>query len=53
VGLGEHETAIDLLEESVAVSDPWIVWLRVEPQLDPLRRHSRFIGLLDRTFENK
>ncbi len=53
VGLGEHETAIDLFEESVAVSDPWIVWLRVEPQLDPLRRHSRFIGLLNRTFENK
>jgi serine/threonine protein kinase/tetratricopeptide (TPR) repeat protein len=47
--LGERERALDLLEEAVAVSDPWVVWLGVEPQLDSLRGHPRFDALLLRT----
>jgi serine/threonine protein kinase/tetratricopeptide (TPR) repeat protein len=47
--LGEGERALDLLEEAVAVSDPWVVWLGVEPQLDSLRGHARFDALLLRT----
>ncbi|MDT7806531.1 MAG: eukaryotic-like serine/threonine-protein kinase [Acidobacteriota bacterium] len=47
--LGERERALDLLEEAVAASDPWIVWLGTEPQLDPLRGHSRFRELLLKT----
>src|SRR5207248_55512 len=34
--LGEHERALALLNESVEASEPWIVWLGVEPQFDPL-----------------
>jgi eukaryotic-like serine/threonine-protein kinase len=47
--LGEQATALDLLEEAVEVHDPWVVWLGTEPQLDPLRAHSRFRELLLRT----
>jgi tetratricopeptide (TPR) repeat protein len=47
--LGERDEALRLLEQSVAVSDPWIVWLGVEPQLDPLRSVPRFNDLLRRT----
>ncbi|MEJ7617997.1 MAG: tetratricopeptide repeat protein [Pyrinomonadaceae bacterium] len=47
--LGERDAALGLLEESVAVGDPWIVWLGVEPQFDTLRADARFIELLRRT----
>ncbi len=47
--LGEKDEALSLLEQSVIVGDPWIVWLGVEPQWDSLRADSRFIGLLRRT----
>lgn len=47
--LGESEEALDLLEQSVAASDPWIVWLGTEPQLDTLRDNPRFNELLHRT----
>jgi TolB-like protein/Tfp pilus assembly protein PilF/tRNA A-37 threonylcarbamoyl transferase component Bud32 len=49
VQLGEHGPALDLLEESVAKCEPWIVWLGVEPQLDRLRQEPRFISLLRKT----
>lgn len=44
--LGERDEALDLLEQAFAIGDPWIVWLGVEPQLDPLRSDSRFAALL-------
>lgn len=47
--LGERQAALDLLEQSIVINDPWLVWLAVEPQLDPLRRDPRFIELLKRT----
>ena len=47
--LGESEEALNLLEQSVAASDPWVVWLGTEPQLDPLRDNPRFSELLHRT----
>jgi serine/threonine protein kinase/tetratricopeptide (TPR) repeat protein len=49
IQLGERERALDLLEEAVEVSDPWVVWLGTEPQLDSLRGHARFQELLLRT----
>jgi TolB-like protein/Flp pilus assembly protein TadD/tRNA A-37 threonylcarbamoyl transferase component Bud32 len=48
LNLGEHEAALGLLEEAQAVADPWVVWLGVEPQLDPLRGDPRFRELLKR-----
>jgi len=47
--LGERDEALRLLEQSVMVSDPWMVWLGTEPQLDPLRGDQRFNDLLRRT----
>lgn len=47
--MGEHDEALKLLEQSIAVGDPWFVWLATEPQLDPLREDPRFVQLLRRT----
>ncbi|MBC7930088.1 MAG: tetratricopeptide repeat protein, partial [Rubrivivax sp.] len=47
--LGEQEEALNLLEQAVATSDPWVVWFGTETQLDPLRDHPRFNELLHRT----
>jgi serine/threonine protein kinase/tetratricopeptide (TPR) repeat protein len=46
--LGERQEALRLLEESVAVGDPWYTWLGTEPQLDALRSEARFAELLKR-----
>ncbi|MFL6210167.1 MAG: protein kinase domain-containing protein [Pyrinomonadaceae bacterium] len=47
--LGEHDAALDLLAQSVAAEEPWLVWLGVEPQFDALRLDARFVELLQRT----
>lgn len=47
-GLGELEQAFDYLEKTFAERDAWLIWLRVEPQLDPLRDDPRFADLLRR-----
>ncbi len=44
--LGEHEQALALLREAYAINDGWLVWLGVEPQLDPLRADPAFAELL-------
>ncbi|HEX8843208.1 MAG TPA: protein kinase [Pyrinomonadaceae bacterium] len=49
VYLGERDEALGLLEQAIAADDPWLVWLGVEPQLDPLRNAPRFEDLLRRT----
>ncbi|HYE15929.1 MAG TPA: tetratricopeptide repeat protein, partial [Pyrinomonadaceae bacterium] len=46
--LGEKTRAFELLEESFRQGDAWLVWLMVEPALDPLRSDSRFDDLLRR-----
>ncbi len=47
--LGERDEALALLEQGIAVGDPWLVWLGIEPQLDALRSNQRFNDLLRRT----
>jgi serine/threonine protein kinase/tetratricopeptide (TPR) repeat protein len=47
--LGERDEAISLFEQGIAVGDPWLVWIGVEPQLDALRGYQRFNDLLRRT----
>jgi DNA-binding winged helix-turn-helix (wHTH) protein/lipoprotein NlpI len=45
---GDHELAFAWLEEALAQHDPWLIWLKVEPRLDPLRADPRFAQLLAR-----
>lgn len=44
--LGETDRALDLLEGAREARDPWLVWLAVDPMLEPLRRDPRFGALL-------
>jgi eukaryotic-like serine/threonine-protein kinase len=48
-GLGDREAALALLEEAFTIRDAWLVWLGVEPRLDPLRDDPRFRDLMRRT----
>jgi eukaryotic-like serine/threonine-protein kinase len=47
--MGERETALDWLQEAYRVNDGWLVWLGVEPELDPLRGEPVFEELLEKT----
>ncbi|HVQ38088.1 MAG TPA: protein kinase [Pyrinomonadaceae bacterium] len=49
VNLGERDVALDLLQQAYDINDGWLVWLGVEPQLDPLRGESAFEELLVKT----
>jgi TolB-like protein/tRNA A-37 threonylcarbamoyl transferase component Bud32 len=46
LALGERETALDLLSQAVAARDQAIIYMRVDPRLDPLRTDPRFQRLL-------
>jgi serine/threonine protein kinase/tetratricopeptide (TPR) repeat protein len=46
VGLGEPEAALDLLQRGYEERTHWMALLQVEPRLDPLRSHPRFVRLL-------
>ncbi len=47
-GLGETDLAIAELEKSYENRDSWMVALKSEPALDPLRSDPRFQDLLER-----
>jgi len=47
--LGNRHDAIQQLRKAAAIKDAWLVWLGVEPQLDPLRGDSAFEELLKAT----
>jgi tetratricopeptide (TPR) repeat protein len=49
MNLGERDQALSLLRECFAIKDAWLVWLGVEPQLDPLRGEPAFEELLRST----
>ena len=44
--LGERERALELLQNAYAIRDAWVVWMGVEPQLDPLRGEPAFEQIL-------
>ena len=46
LGLGERETALDLLEQGHGARDRAMIWLRVAPRFDRLRDEPRFRALL-------
>jgi eukaryotic-like serine/threonine-protein kinase len=52
IGLGEHDRAIDLLEQAYQARDWQVRMLPVEPLLDPLRSHPRFRVLADKVRGN-
>jgi TolB-like protein/DNA-binding winged helix-turn-helix (wHTH) protein/Tfp pilus assembly protein PilF len=45
VALGKNELAMDWLEKALADRSNGLVFLKVEPELDPLRSNPRFIAL--------
>ena len=47
--MGEREPALALLREAYTSNEGWLVWLGVEPQLDPLRGEPEFEDLLAKT----
>ena len=47
--LGETDEALAQMAEAVRIRDAWICWLVVDPQLDGLRRDSRFHELVRHT----
>jgi serine/threonine protein kinase/tetratricopeptide (TPR) repeat protein len=46
-GLGEADLALDWIERAHQERRGWLVYLKVEPLLDPLRSHPRFARLLE------
>lgn len=48
VGLGQHDAALDWLEKACDERASWMVWLKVDPLLVPLRKEPRFQALMKR-----
>ena len=48
IGLGDVDGAIDWLERAYADRRGWLVYLQVNPILDPLRGHPRFEEIVGR-----
>jgi serine/threonine protein kinase/tetratricopeptide (TPR) repeat protein len=48
MGLGEHDRALDLIEQAYRDRDWQVRMVPVEPLLDPLRSHPRFRVLVDK-----
>jgi eukaryotic-like serine/threonine-protein kinase len=46
MGLGDHDEALDWMERARAERRGWLAYLRVNPMVDPIRAHPRFLTLL-------
>lgn len=51
-GLNDAEEALNCLENARRHDDVWLVWLNVDPRIDPLRSHPRFTALLHKLDSN-
>jgi tetratricopeptide (TPR) repeat protein len=49
LGLGDHEQAMSYLEKALTEHSPYLVYLKIEPYLDPLRSDQRFQAILNKT----
>ena len=47
--LGNHAVALDWLEKAVEERSYWVIYLSVDPALDPLRQDPRFAELVVKT----
>jgi DNA-binding winged helix-turn-helix (wHTH) protein/Flp pilus assembly protein TadD len=50
LALGEEAAALASLEQAVDAREPWVILLKVDPMLDPLRGHLRLASLEQRVF---
>jgi DNA-binding winged helix-turn-helix (wHTH) protein/Flp pilus assembly protein TadD len=50
LALRDMDKALAFLEAATEERDPWLVWLKVDPMLEDLRRHRRFASLVRRVF---
>jgi eukaryotic-like serine/threonine-protein kinase len=48
IGLGENDQAIEYLEKSYEEHSHWLIYLHIDPSMDELRNHPRFVDLLKR-----
>jgi len=48
LALGPQERVFELLEQLYHERNEWLVWLKVSPELRPIRNHPRFKDLLSR-----
>ena len=46
-GLGHRDAALDWLEQAARERDGWLVFMRWDPRLDPVRTDPRFSSLLE------
>jgi eukaryotic-like serine/threonine-protein kinase len=46
IGLGQKDTALEMLQNAVAERCVWLIFLKTEPALDPLRSDPRFRELI-------
>jgi tetratricopeptide (TPR) repeat protein len=50
LGLSDYDAALDWLERAYNERSYWLIYLKVDPALDPLRENPRFHDLLNRVF---
>lgn len=48
MGLGNADRALDYMEKGWEERRGWLVYLKVNPMVDPLRGHPRFESLVNR-----
>ena len=48
IGLGESDRAMEYLEKSYEEHSHWLIYLHIDPSMDPLRDQPRFQDLLQR-----
>ena len=46
LGLGDHERALDYLEQTYAAHSQWLEFFKMDRIFDPLRSEPRFIALM-------
>jgi hypothetical protein len=46
VALGDYDRAFEYLEKAVNERAAWMVWIKVDPIWDPIRKDKRFTSIL-------